>query len=268
MERKKLYRSSSDRAIAGVCGGLAEYFDIDPLIIRLLFVLASLGAGTGVLAYVIAAFVIPSEEVARGTYYTVRGQYNAGGQSYVNSAYENKAETGRFEPEQPLQSDNYAEYARTSAASVRDGVSDEYDAVDASTAEDKASAAVTEALNPAEAETPNTAEAEALKPAEAETSNPAEAETTKPAEPEPFRPSEAGTYRPAAPNTTDSSGRAASGLYRGSSEKRDRSRKTVGIALIAVGAIVLVKVIFPHIDMRIVWGVCSILAGLWLVSGK
>ena len=61
MESKKLYRSSSEFVFAGVCGGIAEYFKIDPVIVRLAFVFVTLfSAGTGILAYIIAAFVIPA----------------------------------------------------------------------------------------------------------------------------------------------------------------------------------------------------------------
>jgi len=57
--RKRLVRSSTDTKIAGVCGGLADYFDIDPMIIRLIWVLLLFCAGTGVLAYVILWVVLP-----------------------------------------------------------------------------------------------------------------------------------------------------------------------------------------------------------------
>jgi len=59
--KKKIYRSESDRRIAGVCGGIGEYFDIDPTLIRLAFVFFVLAAGTGILAYLIAALVMPNE---------------------------------------------------------------------------------------------------------------------------------------------------------------------------------------------------------------
>ena len=58
---KKLYKSNTDRKIFGVCGGLAEYFDIDATIVRLVLVLAVLFAGVGVLAYLIAALVMPNQ---------------------------------------------------------------------------------------------------------------------------------------------------------------------------------------------------------------
>ena len=56
---KKLYRIKEGKMIAGVCSGLAEYFDIDVTIIRLAWVIALFCAGAGLLAYLIAAIVIP-----------------------------------------------------------------------------------------------------------------------------------------------------------------------------------------------------------------
>jgi len=58
MEPKRLYRSRSNRWIAGVCGGIGEYFNIDPIIIRILAVVIP---AFGWLAYLICALVIPSE---------------------------------------------------------------------------------------------------------------------------------------------------------------------------------------------------------------
>jgi phage shock protein C len=58
---KRLYKSSTDKKIAGVCGGIAEYFDIDPTIVRLLWALISLAYGTGIIAYIVCAFVIPEK---------------------------------------------------------------------------------------------------------------------------------------------------------------------------------------------------------------
>ena len=54
-----LYRSRTNRIIFGVCGGLGEYFDVDPLIFRIIFVALCFGAGSGVLIYLILAFLIP-----------------------------------------------------------------------------------------------------------------------------------------------------------------------------------------------------------------
>jgi phage shock protein C len=57
---KKLYRSQSNKMIAGVCGGIAEYFEIDPTLIRLIVVAIALFGGVGLLAYIAAIFIVPS----------------------------------------------------------------------------------------------------------------------------------------------------------------------------------------------------------------
>lgn len=56
---KKLYKSSTNKKLDGVCAGVAEYFDLDPTIIRLAWVLVALFAGAGILAYIIAAIIMP-----------------------------------------------------------------------------------------------------------------------------------------------------------------------------------------------------------------
>jgi phage shock protein C len=61
MEPKHLYRSLTDRKIAGVAGGLAEYFDTDPLLLRLAFVVLALAGGGGVLIYLILWIVTPEK---------------------------------------------------------------------------------------------------------------------------------------------------------------------------------------------------------------
>lgn len=57
---KKLYRSKKNRIIAGVCGGIGEYLDLDPTLIRLLWALLSLN-GVGIAGYIIAWIIIPEE---------------------------------------------------------------------------------------------------------------------------------------------------------------------------------------------------------------
>lgn len=57
--REKLTKSKSDRMIAGVCGGIAEYFDVDPTLIRVAFVILALANGLGILLYIILAIVMP-----------------------------------------------------------------------------------------------------------------------------------------------------------------------------------------------------------------
>ena len=61
MEKKKLVRTQNDRVIGGVCGGLGNYLDVDPTIIRLAFVLLAFFGGNGILIYLILLLVIPPE---------------------------------------------------------------------------------------------------------------------------------------------------------------------------------------------------------------
>ena len=63
MERK-LVRSRTNSRIAGVCGGLAEYLDVDPTLIRLIFILLLIYAGHGVLLYFILWLLMPLQETA------------------------------------------------------------------------------------------------------------------------------------------------------------------------------------------------------------
>lgn len=56
---KRLYRSGKDRILGGVCGGIGEHFNIDPTIVRLLWVFLTLVYGAGILLYLIAWFIIP-----------------------------------------------------------------------------------------------------------------------------------------------------------------------------------------------------------------
>lgn len=59
MNNKRLCKSMSDRKLAGVCGGIAEYFGIDSTIVRLILVIFCLVGGSGILFYIIAAIVMP-----------------------------------------------------------------------------------------------------------------------------------------------------------------------------------------------------------------
>jgi len=56
---KKLYRSQKDQIIGGVCGGIAEYFAVDPTLVRLAFVLLAFVEGAGIIGYIIAWIIIP-----------------------------------------------------------------------------------------------------------------------------------------------------------------------------------------------------------------
>lgn len=61
MNEKRLVRSQSDRMLFGVAGGLAEYLNVDPVIVRLLFVLLTLAGGPGIIVYLVMAIIMPQE---------------------------------------------------------------------------------------------------------------------------------------------------------------------------------------------------------------
>ena len=61
MNGKRLYRSESSRMLCGVCADIAEYFNLDPTLIRLAWALFCILGGSGVLAYILAAIIIPPE---------------------------------------------------------------------------------------------------------------------------------------------------------------------------------------------------------------
>ena len=56
--KKRLYKSSTDKKVCGVCGGIANYFDVDPTVIRLIWVIFTLVGGSGLIAYIIAAIIL------------------------------------------------------------------------------------------------------------------------------------------------------------------------------------------------------------------
>ena len=64
MNPRRLYRSRRDRQLAGVAGGIAEYLDVDPTVVRILWILSIFFGGFGILLYIIMAFIVPLEPVA------------------------------------------------------------------------------------------------------------------------------------------------------------------------------------------------------------
>lgn len=59
MEPKRIYRSRKDKMLCGVCGGIADYFNLDPTLVRILWILLSCSGGAGIIAYIVAAIIIP-----------------------------------------------------------------------------------------------------------------------------------------------------------------------------------------------------------------
>lgn len=60
---KKLYKSNTDKKLCGVCGGIAEFFDIDSTVVRLAWILFCALGGSGLLAYILAAIVMPQKPI-------------------------------------------------------------------------------------------------------------------------------------------------------------------------------------------------------------
>ena len=61
--KRKLYKSSKNKKLAGVCGGLAEYLNIDVTVVRLIWAILSLFCGSGIIIYIICALVIPDDNI-------------------------------------------------------------------------------------------------------------------------------------------------------------------------------------------------------------
>ncbi|RME24820.1 MAG: PspC domain-containing protein [Candidatus Zixiibacteriota bacterium] len=75
---QRLYRSRKEKMIGGVCGGLAEYFDVDPTLVRLIAVVLLFASGVGLLAYIIAWIIIPEAPLgyeAPGSRHATRGSW-------------------------------------------------------------------------------------------------------------------------------------------------------------------------------------------------
>ena len=227
METKRLYKSSTDKAIFGVCGGFAEYFGIDSLIIRLVLVLFTLAFGAGLLFYLIAALIMPKrpEDGGMPVQPAQPGSYNATGTTYVNRA-------SYAEP--------MPEHVSRSAAPMPQEVKAEEPADPVSKAWAK------------ERETQETRDAAAGAPKqEAPKQEMPKQEAPKQEAPRPERPYQA--YQQ--PQRTQSAPRGSG----------DKTRLLLGVILILIGLFVLVRVFLPRFDTRILFAVCVIVAGAVLI---
>lgn len=86
---KKLYRSSSDKMVAGVCGGLGEYFGVDSTLIRILFVALLIFGGGGLLIYIIMWIIVPVKKNIEPQQYESNSE--------INSQYESKEKSSNYE---------------------------------------------------------------------------------------------------------------------------------------------------------------------------
>ncbi len=87
---KKCYKSTVDKKFAGVCGGIAEYFDIDSTLVRLIWVVLSLAGGSGLLAYIIAAIIMPDRPAGGYDPYGNRSPYQDQNPYQNQNTYQNQ----------------------------------------------------------------------------------------------------------------------------------------------------------------------------------
>jgi len=86
---KKIYRSESDRMIAGICGGIGEYFDIDPTLVRIIFAFILL-SGSGFILYIILWVVIPSQSQVKNKGYENKQEKNTSNKPFYVTEYDTK----------------------------------------------------------------------------------------------------------------------------------------------------------------------------------
>ncbi|MBO8183218.1 MAG: PspC domain-containing protein [Archaeoglobus sp.] len=92
----KIYRSKDDKVVFGVCGGLAKYFGVDSTILRLIFIIATLYHGSGILLYIILAIIMPEEKKAKVEVEAVKKAEK--GEKEVSEVSEGAAESVESEP--------------------------------------------------------------------------------------------------------------------------------------------------------------------------
>ena len=233
MEYKRLYKSSTDKAIFGVCGGIAEYFGIDSLIVRLVLVLFTLAFGAGLLFYIIAALIMPKRLEDGGPQVYPQppepGAYNAGGTTYVNRA-----------SAEPMPQEV-----------TRSAVPQEEPADPVSKAWAK------------ERETQESRGAAAGAPKEEPKTESPKQEAPQPSAEEPQAKRSYQAYE-----TYQQPRQSAQQYSRQAPAGRDHTRTVLGIILMLIGAFVLVKVFLPRFDTRILFAICMLVAGGLLIAKK
>ena len=233
MEYKRLYKSSTDKAIFGVCGGIAEYFGIDSLIVRLVLVLFTLAFGAGLLFYIIAALIMPKRPEDGGPQVYPQppepGAYNAGGTTYVNRA-----------SAEPMPQEV-----------TRSAVPQEEPADPVSKAWAK------------ERETQEGRGAAAGAPKEEPKTESPKQEAPQPSAEEPQAKRSYQAYE-----TYQQPRQSAQQYSRQAPAGRDHTRTVLGIILMLIGAFVLVKVFLPRFDTRILFAICMLVAGGLLIAKR
>ncbi len=132
--KKRIYRSKDDRIIAGICGGLAEYFNIDATLIRLAFVFIFIFQGIGLIAYLISWFIIPEKptEKTKEEYYylpaedsTKNGEEREDG-FYSDDSQNDEIKSGEYEAEDQINKNHQIEdYKSDDSKFGKNSVSDD-----------------------------------------------------------------------------------------------------------------------------------------------
>ncbi len=244
MEYKRLYKSSTDKAIFGVCGGIAEYFGIDSLIVRLVLALFTLAFGSGLLFYILAAILMPKrpEDGGMPVQPEEPGSYNAGGATYVNRA---------SSPQ-----DAHTPYTEPAQTVYREAMSRE---------ETRAAAEPAPSADPVESawqkEYAAQQERTGVKGEEPSGEKPRQGipqEEPKREAPRPEKPYHAyQTYQ-------QPQGQA----QRSAANSGSKTRILLGALLIILGVFVLIRVFLPRFDVRILFAILVILAGGLLIAKR
>ena len=109
---KKLFRSQNQKVIGGVCGGIAEYFNIDPVIVRIIFVVSIFGWGSSILVYILAMIIVPKNQIAFNNAYAP--PFNP-----KSNTYEQNAEFNSENANYDWQQSNYNEPQETSNSKAK-----------------------------------------------------------------------------------------------------------------------------------------------------
>ena len=231
MEIKRLRKSSTDKVLFGVCGGLAEYFGIDSLIVRLLFVLLSIAVGSGLILYIVCAILIPDElkaaqeEEARRAYFAQQnGPYAAErNTAYQNYSYSAQEVQPKVQPEAKPAAEKEPEPVSYQERAAYAGPEQEAPKREAPKAETFRTAAPGQ-------ETPK-AERPAQETRHFNIPNPGQSHA----------------------NTQQRSANAV------------RDSRTLGIILVAIGGLILLKYFIPRISSTLLFAVLLIAAGLYFL---
>ena len=270
MEYKRLYKSATDKAIFGVCGGIAEYFGIDSLIVRLVMVLFTLAFGAGILFYIIAALIMPKRPEAGGQPVyeqpAAPGAYNAGGTMYVNraSSYEDDYQPYRAVYQEPVAQEVTRSAVPQEVSAEETVPAEPADPVAAAWAKERRTQETRGAAAgaPKEEPKPEPPKQEAPKQ-ESPKQEPPRQGLPKEETARPERPYQAyQTYQQpqSAPHTQQT--------QRAPRSSGDHTRSVLGLILILIGAFVLVRVFLPRFDIRILFAICVIVAGGLLIAKR